>query len=181
MRIFVSDDRNTFHYITAVAFNRTRIFQSPIACKILIEVILELKTVHPFKLVGYVLMPDHVHLLINPEHSDLSAILRKLKGKSARHIIDWLKAENHHSSLEKLRQNATGQEFAVWQKGSFVVDLVSPKFMRQKLDYIHLNPVRAGLCRAPQDWRFSSFSAYFPAGEDVPIAVDEHPFWNNVE
>ncbi len=177
----MSDQQNTFHYITAVVFNRTRIFQSVIACKILIDVLSEIKTIHPFKLVGYVLMPDHIHLLINPVNSDLSIFLRKLKGKSARQIIDWLKSENHHRSLEKLRLNAIGQEFAVWQKSSFVVDLVSPKFLRQKLDYIHLNPVRAGLCNAPQDWRFSSFSAYFPAGLDVPIAVDKHPFWNNVE
>jgi putative transposase len=158
-----------------------RIFQSVKACKILIDVLSEIKTIHPFKLVGYVLMPDHIHLLINPVNSDLSIILRKLKGKSARQIIDWLKSGNHLRSLEKLRLNATGQEFAVWQKSSFVVDLVSPKFLRQKLDYIHLNPVRAELCNAPQDWRFSSFSAYFPAGLDVPIEVDKHPFWNDVE
>ena len=123
-------------------------------------------------------MPDHVHLLINPANSELSVILRKLKGKSARRMIDWLKFENHHRSLEKLRTNVIGQEFAVWQKGSFVVDLVSPKFLRQKLDYIHMNPVRAGLCSVPQDWRLSSYSAYFPAGIDLPIDVDKHPFWN---
>lgn len=142
MRIFVSNEPNTFHYITAVAFGRTRIFQNAMICKILIETLLEIKTIHPFKLAGYVLMPDHMHLLINPRNPELSVILRKLKGKSARRIIDWLKYENHFASLEKLRLNADGQEFAVWQKGSFVVDLVSPKFLRQKLAYIHMNPVR---------------------------------------
>ncbi|MEQ1605570.1 MAG: transposase [Pyrinomonadaceae bacterium] len=172
---------NTFHYITAVVFNRTRIFQSAIICNLLIEVLLEIKTIHPFKLVGYVLMPDHMHLLINPRNPELSVILRKLKGKSARRIIDWLKANNYRSSLEKLRLNTVEQEFAVWQKGSFVVDLVSPKFLRQKLGYMHMNPVRAGLCDAPQDWRFSSYSAYYPAGVDLPIEVEKHPFWNEVE
>jgi putative transposase len=123
-------------------------------------------------------MPDHVHLIINPQKPDISVLLRKIKGKSARRILDWLITEGHHRSLEKLRLDITGRSYAVWQKDSSCIDLVSPKFLRQKLDYIHLNPVRADLCAAPHDWQWSSYNAYLPAGmDDAPIKVDLNPYW----
>ena len=67
---------------------------------------------------------------------------------------------------------------AVWQKDPSVIDLWSHKFVRQKLNYLHLNPVRAGLCEHPAHWKWSSYRAYLPheAGE-VPIEVDWQAYW----
>ena len=181
MRIFLANSPNTFHYITIVAFDRLPIFNSDRACSLFIETLSEIKLLHPFKLVGYVIMPDHVHLIINPQNPEISVILRKLKGKSARLILDWLITEHRDRSLEKLRITAKDRQYAVWQKDSSLIDLISPKFLRQKLDYIHLNPVRARLCDAPHGWRWSSYNAYLPAGiDDAPIKVDLNPYWRTV-
>jgi hypothetical protein len=62
------------------------------------------------------------------------------------------------------------------------VDIWSRKFIRQKLHYIHMNPVRAGLCDHPAKWRWSSYQAYFPheAGS-VPIEVDKKWLWTDEE
>jgi putative transposase len=178
MKLFKSSEPNTFHYITAVTFQRVPIFLNDIACGLFIETLAEIRSIHPLKLVGYVIMPDHVHLIINPKIAEISVILRKVKGKSARKILDWLIENGHDKSLNKLRLDVKHREYAVWQKDSSSIDLFSPRFLRQKLNYIHMNPVRADLCEAPQDWRWSSYSAYFPkAAIEVPIQIDINPFW----
>jgi hypothetical protein len=63
-----------------------------------------------------------------------------------------------------------------------VIDLWSHKFVRQKLNYLHLNPVRAGLCEHPADWKWSSYRSYLPhkPGE-VPIEVDWQAYWKDEE
>lgn len=178
MKLFKSSEPNTFHYITAVTFNRVRIFQSDKACRIFVETLAEVKLLHPLKLVGYVMMPDHVHLIVNPREPEISVILRKLKGKSARRILDWLIESGHRSSLSKLQLEVKNRDHAVWQKDSSAIDLFSSKFLQQKLKYIHMNPVRAGLCASPEQWMWSSYRAYFPKiAPDVPIPVDMNPFW----
>lgn len=182
MKLFKSKEPNTFHYITAVTFKRLPIFRSEKSCQIFIDNLNELKEIHPFKLVAYVIMPDHIHLIINPLEFDISVILRKLKGKSAKLIIDWLKENIYQTSLDKLAINVKERDYAVWQKDSSVIDLYSHKFLRQKSDYVHLNPVRAKLCDHPAKWRWSSYHAYLPhkVGE-VPIEVDWQPFWTDKE
>src|SRR6266705_2084914 len=132
MKLFKSNERNTFHYVTLVTYNRVCVFRSDEACRIFTEVLAEVREKFPYKLIGYLLMPDHVHAIIN------------------------------------------------WQKDPSVIDLWSPKFVRQKLNYLHLNPVRAGLCKHSADWKWSSYRAYLPhrAG-DVPIEVDWQAYWKD--
>ena len=119
----------------------------------------------PFKLIGYVIMPDHFHLLANPLDLDISIIVGRIKGRAAVAILNWLRSEGHSISLAKLalaKPLKTGKTHAVWQVEFAAVDIWSRKFVRQKLQYIHMNPVRAGSCRSPAEWRWSSFRAYFP-------------------
>jgi putative transposase len=153
MELFKSKEKNNFHYITSVTYKRLPIFQKEKPCQIFIDNLRELKERHPLKLIGYVIMPDHFHLIVNPIECDISVVLRKLKGKSAKLIIDWLKEENHQSSLNKLELKIKKREYAVWLKDSSSIDLFSHKFLRQKLRYIHNNPVKAGLCEHPKDWK----------------------------
>ncbi|NNE98183.1 MAG: transposase [Pyrinomonadaceae bacterium] len=182
MKLFKSKEPNIFHYVTAVTHKRLPIFRNEKACQIFIDTLVELKSIHPFKLIGYVIMPDHFHLIFNPIESDVSVILRKLKGKSAKLILDWLEEEGHDTSLRKLELNIKGRRHAVWLKDSSAIDLFSHKFLRQKLRYIHLNPVEAGLCSEPKDWKWSSFCAYFPKyGGDVPVGIDLQAYWNEEE
>lgn len=143
MTQFNSKEPNVFHYLTMVTFNRVPIFKSENVCRFFIEVLNETRARHPFKLVGYVIMPDHVHLIMNPVGCDISLIGKNLKGKSARKIIDWLKENNFENSLKKLLLSAPqkrNHSYAVWQKKIQSVDLWSPKFIQQKFRYLHLNP-----------------------------------------
>jgi REP element-mobilizing transposase RayT len=182
MKLFKSHDPNTFHYTTSVCYRRVPLFRSDKACQLFVEALAETRRRLPLKLIGYVVMPDHTHLIINPVNRDISAVMNSLKSAAARKIIDWLKEFNHASSLRKLALETPqkrGHTHSVWQKDFSSIDLWSPKFIRQKLNYIHLNPVRAGLCKHPAEWRWSSYRAYLPHEiSEVPIEMNLRGYWS---
>ena len=185
MKLFKSNEPNTFHYVTLVTYNHVCVFRSDEACRIFTEVLAEVREKFPYKLIGYVLMPDHVHAIINNRTGTISKWLHRVRGNAARKILMWLREEQHLTSLKKLELSNLQKRHhthALWQKDPSVIDLWSPKFVRQKLNYLHLNPVRAGLCKHPADWKWSSYRAYLPhrAG-DVPIEVDWQAYWKEDE
>ena len=185
MHLFKSREPNLVHYATTVTFNRLPIFSNKHACSLLIQALALTREKEPFKLIGYVVMPDHFHFLANPLNLDISAVVGRLKGRAANAILSWLRADGHSSSLTKLALHAarrSGQTHAVWLKEFSAVDIWSHRFIRQKLDYIHLNPVRAALCDHPAKWRWSSYAAYLPHEPgSVPIEVDKRWLWTEEE
>jgi len=181
-RIFLTDDPNTFHYVTMVCTRRARVFDDEAACRILADVIDEIRGIHPFKLVSYVFMPDHVHLIINPLRPDVSRILNKIKGKAARLIINEMIDRQSYGMLDKLRLDVAGRRFALWQTRSSIVDLTTAKFVIQKTRYIHFNPVRAGICEHPKGWKWSSYRALHPANKKpLLVKVDFPCHWREEE
>lgn len=130
-------------------------------------------------------MPDHAHAIINIRKGNISQWLHKVRGNSARKILKWLREGQYGTSLKKLELTNPQKRHhthAVWQKDPSVIDLWSPKFVRQKLNYLHLNPVGAGLCQHPAEWKWSTYRAYLPhkAG-DVPIEIDWQGYWKEEE
>ncbi|MEK6281006.1 MAG: transposase [Acidobacteriota bacterium] len=185
MRLFKSKQPNLVHYVTGVTHARVPIFRNEHACLLFIEALAATRLKEPFKLIGYVLMPDHFHLLANPLRLDISVIIGRLKGRAASLILKWLRSEQHLASLAKLklpRRLKSGQTHAVWQQDFSAIDIWSRKFIRQKLNYIHNNPVHAGLVDHPGKWRWSSYLAYFPHQPgDVPVEIDQRWLWTDEE
>lgn len=182
---FNSREPNTLHYLTFVTFQRVPVFISDKICQFFIESIEETRSKRPMKLAAYVIMPDHPHLIVNPLDCDIEVIGKEIKGRSARKTIDWLKENNYWSSLEKLRRLVPKKRrhtYSLWQERVKSIDLHSPKFVQQKVRYIHMNPVRAGLCDDPAKWKWSSYHAYLPheLGE-VPIEMDRKWLWTESE
>ena len=181
MTTFNSKEENIFHYLTFVAFRRIPIFRSENICQIFADSLQTVKEKYPFKIIGYVIMPDHVHLIVNPVGCDIEVIGKELKGISANRTINWLKENEYFSSLEKLKLKKTekrNHSFCVWQKKVKSVDLWSHKFILQKLNYVHLNPVRANLCDHPAKWKWSSYNAYLlKTDTEIPIKPDRKGYW----
>lgn len=118
---------------------------------------------------------DHVHLLTSRPSTN-SEVLRFVKGITARRVIDYLKEKNHASSLKKLEHQVQERnyKYSLWQTEKNVFPIFSEKLFRQKLNYTHQNPVRAGLVERPTDYRWSSARIW--AGtplEDEPLLVDK--------
>src|SRR6185503_3487488 len=103
MHLFKSKEPNLVHYVTGVTYRRFPIFRSDDACALLIEALATTRTSEPFKLIGYVIMPDHFHLLINPLNPDISVIIGRLKGRAAAKILKWLRVTAQKIPLKQLQ------------------------------------------------------------------------------
>ena len=105
-------------------------------------------------------MPEHVHLLISePEHASPSAVLQVLKQKVSRS----LRARRRNSSPAQLSLSfASGpmEAPAFWQRRFYDFNVWSGKKLKEKLDYIHANPVQRRLVAHPKDWPWSSWAHY---------------------
>ena len=117
MHLFKSCEQNLVHYVTGVTYRRVPVFLSDHACSLLIEALADTRVKNPFKLIGYVVMPDHFHLLANPLSLDISKVAGKLKGRAASRILRWLRDDGKARSLSKLalpKPLKSGQTHAVW-------------------------------------------------------------------
>jgi len=141
------------YYFTSVAHHHLPIFRTDKLKQVLCEAFNEARTNHKI----YVIMLDHVHMLAASEKS-MSDTLRLVNGISARRIIQFLKENNFQSSLLKLRgeMRERNHRHSVWQHHSDSLEIFGEDTFRQKIEYIHQNPVRAGFVNDPLEYRFSS-------------------------
>jgi len=185
MHLFKSKEENLVHYVTCVTFDRIPLFQRNKICSLFIDALEATRTKDPFKLIGYVIMPDHIHLLANPIALNISKVVGRLKGRAATKILKDLRMLGCWDVLDELKllqPLKSGQTHAVWLKDFSSIDIWSHKFIRQKLHYIHMNPVRAGFCDHPAKWLWSSYHAYFPHElGSVPIEIDWRWLWSETE
>ena len=122
-----------------------------------------------FKVVGYVLMPEHFHLLIWPPiDPNPSQIMQKLEDRTALFILKNLKENLSHAWCQKMLRRVTlppsvhhHAHFRVWQRGGYDLNIWSPKKRREKLNYMHGNPVARRLVEKPGDWPWSRSRFYY--------------------
>lgn len=131
--------------------------------RIIIESLSFLQSSHRLSLYAYVIMNDHLHLVVS-SGGNLSEEIRHFKSFTARKIIDALKESDARLILNQLRVNKLrhkkDSEYQLWQEGSHYELIQGYEMMRQKIQYIHANPVRAGLVQDPSDWLYSSARVY---------------------
>jgi putative transposase len=68
--------------------------------------------------------------------------------------------KNNPSMLEDFKVDAKDRVYQIWERNPLTVELFSPKVFNQKIDYVHFNPVKAGLCALPEDYHYSSAKFY---------------------
>jgi len=161
-------------YITIVTKDRLPVFQSDAIKTVTCQALDEARKSGGFLLFAYVIMPDHLHLLTDcPKTS--ADVLRCVKGITARRVIDYLKEHNYQSSLAKLRHDEWKRKhsYSLWQQEKNVFSVFSEGVFMQKVNYINLNPVRAGLAERAIDYRRSSARIWqrIP-NDDEPLMVD---------
>jgi len=119
-------------------------------------------------------MSDHLHLLTDCPNTSAN-VLRYVKGLIARRVIDYLKEQGWESSLAKLRHEQWKRKHthSLWQQEKNVLSIFSEAMFMQKVNYIHLNPMRADLVERAIDYRWSSARIWQRrAVEDEPLMVD---------
>jgi REP element-mobilizing transposase RayT len=121
------------------------------------------------QLFAFVVMPNHLHLIAGAD-DDLHAIMRDFKRFTSRTIHERLAADGRKTLLTWLADAAESArgcrgEFSLWRPGFEPRAIYSRSVLKQKLDYLHGNPVRKGLVSKPEDWFYSSASFYAGDGE----------------
>jgi REP element-mobilizing transposase RayT len=159
------------HFVTGNFIDRTPALTNPACCEAFCEVLAELNREWPSKLIAYVLMPDHVHFVSNPRDGRVKEFTGALKSLSAKRIVE---AEDCYS-FER-RGSDTESEHQVWQESFKAVPLWSAWMIWQRINYIHANPVKAGLVSSAKDYRWSSFRAFY-ASTGEPLPVDQDWWW----
>ncbi|HKR13485.1 MAG TPA: transposase [Pyrinomonadaceae bacterium] len=172
-RFLISQDSPSL-YITIVTKNRLPVFQTDRMRELLCTAIDEARRSGGFLLFAYVIMLDHLHLLTS-RPSTTSDLLRFLKGITARRVIDYLKANGYSSSLAKLQHQERERryKYSLWQTEKNVLPVFSEGMFIEKMNYVHRNPVRAGLVECASEYRWSSARIWQGRPlEDEPLLVD---------
>jgi putative transposase len=137
---------------------------------------------HEFSTIAFVFMPEHVHLVVYPicDEPKLDRLLAAIKRPCSVQVKGDLLASQSRL-IEKLtvRERPGKTAFRFWQEGpGYDRNLKTVEAVLSSIDYVHLNPVRRGLCRRAVDWRWSSarhFEADGPGGDDSLPRIDKLP------
>jgi REP-associated tyrosine transposase len=160
---------NHLHFLTRSTYRRARLFDSDKFRRRWVKTLEELRSELGFKIIGYVLMPEHFHLLLWPSaEANPSQILQKLQDRTALFVLKNLKENATHAwcrkMLDQVRLPVTVHHharFRVWQRRGYDFNVWSSKKRNEKLDYMHNNPVVRKLVDQPGDWQWSSWRSYF--------------------
>ena len=132
------------HFVTGNFLNRAPLFRDSACCGAFLQVLSDLNQQWPSKLIAFVLMPDHFRLIRNPRDGRIKEFIGTLKSLSAKHILTMRKS---------VRVRLGGQ---VWQESFKAMPLWSGWMIWQKVNYIHANPVKAGIVKSAKDYPWSS-------------------------
>ena len=123
-------------------------------------------------MLGYVIMPNHIHLLTaNVESTSLSDVMRDFKHYTSSQIAKELESSNNRLFLYIMKKAAAKehkkQNYKVWQDDFHPEIIYSEKWFSQKLSYMHHNPVRKGYVIKPEEWKYSSARNWILEDESI--------------
>lgn len=163
------------HSITFSCFRRQQFLRRKPACLWLADAINNASAKYDFAVWAFVIMPEHVHLLLCPRQNeyDISRILSGIKQSVSKRAIHHVRTTRGTIPASMLDVQPSGRRVArFWQRGGgYDRNLWSPKHIWESVDYIHANPVRRRLCDADVDWAWSS-ARMFCGDHDRPIRLD---------
>ena len=163
-------DQKGLNFITITVVDWIDLFTRKALCEIVTKNLAYSRNKKGLKIFGYVIMSSHIHLIVRAsKEQDLSAIIRDFKSYTAKQIIAFLKEKESKESkkewlLSHFRNaaiiNGKNRNYKVWQNGNLPIELYTPKVIRQKLNYIHGNPVEGGIVSLPEHYLHSSATNY---------------------
>ena len=148
------------HFITSSCYQRRPLLGSSCRRDLFLETLEQVRRRYDFIVVGYVVMPEHFHLLISePESGNPSTVMQVLKQRFARKLL-------------RSAQNSLLESDRIWQRRFYDFVVWNPHKRAEKLNYMHQNPVKRDLVCEPEHWAWSSYRHY-SYGEAGPVLVNE--------
>lgn len=162
-------------FITCIVLHWIPIFTRPETLTILFESLNYLVQTANLKIHAYVILENHLHLVARSD--DIAKDMARFKSYTARKIIDHLQEKKVTIILEQLtfykKAHKVEKEFQLWQEGIAPKQILSDTMMRERIEYIHNNPVKRGYVDSAKHWRYSSAWDY----EGVSGLLKIEPVW----
>ena len=162
------------HFLTCTVVGWLPVFTRPETVQILLDSWQFLQDQDRLTLLGYIVLENHVHFIASAE--DLAKEVGDFKSYTARRVIDYLRERHVGTLLDGLEYHKARHKgdrpFQLWQEGSHPKVVETEAMLRQKLEYIHLNPVKRGYVSDPAHWRYFSASNYAKIAALVSATTD---------
>jgi putative transposase len=162
------------HFLTFSCYRRLPLLSKDRTRKWFVEALAAARNKHGFHLWAWVIMPEHIHLLIYPDarRAKIANILADIKRPVAQRAIAYLVGRNSPFLNNLVVRNKSRTYRRFWQAGPGQDhNIYDPRTAHRVVEYIHFNPLRRGLVARADDWLWSSARDWL-SGVDVPIRVD---------
>ena len=166
------------YFITSSIVGHKHLFSKPEYAQIILDSLSFLRSKKRIKLYAFVIMPNHFHLIVKVlDASNISKLAHDLKLFTANKIIKKLQAYRELHLLDYFEQQAKGikkQNHKVWEVGFWDKNIFSEEFLREKMEYIHNNPIDKNwhLVEERSEYPFSS-ARFYDKGRETIIAIDD--------
>ena len=162
------------HFLTCSCYQRRPLLGTARGRDLFLAILEQTRRRYGFVVVGYVVMPEHVHLLISePEKGTPSIVMQVLKQRFARRVLAQLRRASRPEQLSLWDTEAL-KAAHIWQRRFYDFNVWSERKRIEKLRYMHRNPVKRGPVSEPEQWRWSSYRQY-AYGEAGRVKINDWP------
>jgi putative transposase len=162
-------NQSAVHFITFAVVEWVDVFTRKEYRDIVLESIKYCQANKGLLLHCWCIMSNHLHLIISAKNNDLSDVLRDFKKFTSKQIIKAIEENEHESRrewmlrifMEEGEKNSRNSKYQFWRQDNQPKELYRPAFVFQKMNYIHNNPVEAGIVERPEHYLYSSAKDYF--------------------
>ena len=138
-------EENAAYFVTTITKDRNPVFSDEKLCRILLVTVEYYKTLLDYLVLGYCLMPDHFHIILRPgKRFNLSFVIKMIKGSFARKVNKLNETHGH-----------------LWQRRFYDELIRNESQFTNQLNYMHYNPVSAGLVQSASEYHHSSYAQYY--------------------
>ena len=167
---YIITDQYALYFITMTIVGWVDLFTRKECRDILVDSLLYCIEKKGLRVHAYVIMSSHVHMIVSArqESEGLSSIVRDFKKFTSKALLDWILKGTTESRKEWLelvfkyhaKYNKNNKTYQLWQRNNQPKLCLHPKFIRQKIEYIHQNPVVAGIVDNAEEYKYSSARNY---------------------
>jgi REP element-mobilizing transposase RayT len=166
------------YFVTSTVAGFVDVFRHHQACEIFVDTLRFYQNRGDFTLLAWALMPNHFHLVLKRSHRlTISQIMGNIKRLTSRRIGQLRTHPEMGATFDRLTGAAglePGKGTALWKPRFDCLVIVSTDTLRERVEYIHTNPVRMSLEASPEQWPYSSAAQYAAKSKDNKLPVDIH-------
>jgi putative transposase len=169
-------NQSSLYFITPTVVQWSDIFTRTVYKDVFVDSLKYCITHKGLRVHAWVLMTNHAHLIISSEGEKMEYILRDMKKFTSKAIVRALRENGLESRDWLLRtfefegiRNSNNKEIQFWQHNNHPIELWNDTMIKQRFQYIHQNPVRAGFVSSPEHWLYSSAVDYYGGTGLIPI------------